>query len=139
MPQSTGRFLGPISLLLGILAKVIPTGSWEPLISSIWNFLKVLPTHPYHTLLHISMYSLGPQGFSPVSVLLLPSYLIMFLLSPPGRSALPPRSLLFLSPVIAFFSLPSGTEASSLGPFSLLSFLSSVDCILVILYFWGRS
>jgi hypothetical protein len=29
-------------------------------------------------------------------------------------------------------------EASSLGPFSLLNFLSSVDCILGILYFfWG--
>ena len=80
----------------------------------------------------ISINSVGPQGFSPVSVLLLPSYLIMFLLSPPGRSALPPRSLLFLSPVIAFFSLPSGTEASSLGPFSLLTFLSSVDYILNI-------
>jgi hypothetical protein len=37
--------------------------------------------------------------------------------------------------VIAFFSLPSGTEASSLGPFSLLNFLSSVECILGILYF----
>jgi hypothetical protein len=37
--------------------------------------------------------------------------------------------------VVAFFSLPNGTEASSLGPFSLLTFLSSVDCILWILYF----
>jgi hypothetical protein len=41
--------------------------------------------------------------------------------------------------VIAFFSLPSGTEVSSLGHFSLLSFLSSVDCILVILHVqWNR-
>ena len=44
---------------------------------------------------------------------------------------------LSLPPVIAFFSLPSGIEASSLGPFGLLTFLSSVDCILGILYFFG--
>jgi hypothetical protein len=37
--------------------------------------------------------------------------------------------------VPVFFSLPSGTEASLLGHFSLLSFLNSVDCILGILYF----
>jgi hypothetical protein len=39
--------------------------------------------------------------------------------------------------VIALFSLPSGTEASSLGHFSLLNFLSSVDCILGIIYVLG--
>ena len=33
-------------------------------------------------------------------------------------------------------SLSSGTEASSLRPFSLLTYLSSVDCILGILYFF---
>ena len=38
-----------------------------------------------------------------------------------------------LPPVIIFFSLSSGIEASSLGPFCLLTFLSSVDCILGIL------
>ena len=37
--------------------------------------------------------------------------------------------------VIAFFSLPSGIGASSLGPFSLSTFLRSVDYILGILYF----
>jgi hypothetical protein len=40
--------------------------------------------------------------------------------------------------VVAFFSLPSGTEAASLGHLSLLSFLSSVDYILDILYFFFR-
>jgi hypothetical protein len=44
-------------------------------------------------------------------------------------SQIPPSPL-----VIAFFSLPSGTEASSLGHFSLLSLLNSLDCILCILY-----
>jgi hypothetical protein len=38
--------------------------------------------------------------------------------------------------VTTFFSLPSGTEVSSLGPFSLLSFLNSVNNILGILYFF---
>jgi hypothetical protein len=50
-------------------------------------------------------------------------------LSLPGPS-LPPCLL------IAFFSLPSGTETSSLGHFSLLTFLSFVDYILGILYFF---
>jgi hypothetical protein len=36
--------------------------------------------------------------------------------------------------VIAFFSVPSGTEPSSLGHFSLLSLLNSVNSILYILY-----
>jgi hypothetical protein len=39
--------------------------------------------------------------------------------------------------LIVFFSLPSGTEASSLEHFNLLTFLSSVDCILGILYFFS--
>ena len=50
------------------------------------------------------------------------------------------RLLLFpsLSPflVIAFFYVPSGTEESSLGPFILMTILSSVDCILGIVYFF---
>jgi hypothetical protein len=37
-------------------------------------------------------------------------------------------------PAIAFFSLSSGIKASSLGPFSLLTFLSSVDCRLFLGY-----
>ena len=39
-------------------------------------------------------------------------------------------------PVIAVFFLPGRTEASSLGPFYLLAFLSSVDHILGILYYF---
>ena len=37
--------------------------------------------------------------------------------------------------MIAFFSLQSGIEASLLGPFGLLTILSSVDWIFGILYF----
>jgi hypothetical protein len=53
------------------------------------------------------------------------------LLSHPLSLSLPPSPL-----VIAFFSLPSGTEVSLLGHFSLLSFFSSVYCIFWILYFY---
>jgi hypothetical protein len=75
--------------------------------------------------------SAGPQAFSPFS-------------SPNTRSDSPlPHipSLLSLSDsfsplVIALFSFPSGFEASSLGSLSLLTFLSSVDCIFCILYFF---
>ena len=42
-----------------------------------------------------------------------------------------------LPPVIAVFSLPSGTEAFSLEPFCLV-FFSTVECILGILYFVGQ-
>jgi hypothetical protein len=36
-----------------------------------------------------------------------------------------------------FFSLPSGIDTSSLEPYGLLTFLSSVECILGILFFFG--
>jgi hypothetical protein len=47
-----------------------------------------------------------------------------------------PRSLPLYPRVIAFFSLLNGTETSSFGHFSLLNFLSSVNSILGILYFF---
>jgi hypothetical protein len=67
--------------------------------------------------------------------LLVPQYLIMFAPSSalPTPLSHPVPSLFLLS---AFFSLPSGIETSSLGPFDLLTSLSSVDCILGILYFF---
>ena len=56
-------------------------------------------------------------------------------LIPPTPTPLSLPDLLISRPLVtAFFSLLSGTEASSLGPFSLLTFLSSVDCILGIIY-----
>jgi hypothetical protein len=53
---------------------------------------------------------------------------------PSSLSTFPPKSLPPFPLMIAFFSLPSGTETSSLGHFSLLSLLNSVDCILCTLY-----
>jgi hypothetical protein len=38
--------------------------------------------------------------------------------------------------MIAFFSLESGTTVSSIGPFIPLTCLSSMNCILGILYFF---
>jgi hypothetical protein len=79
--------------------------------------------------LHVSILSADPQGpFPPpntqsCSPLHIPT---------PFSSHVSPSHL-----VVDFFSLPSGTEASSLGPFSSLSFLSSVDCILGIWHFFG--
>jgi hypothetical protein len=73
----------------------------------------------------------GLQSFS------LTRYLIMFPSSPlcpfpiQVLPSLPPH------PGIAFFSLPSEIEVSLLGCFCLLTFVSSVDCILGIPYvFW---
>ena len=59
----------------------------------------------------------------PIMFLPLPTH-------PPPSFTFPPRSLPPAPFVIEFFSTPMG-----LGHFSLLNFLSSVDCILVTLYF----
>jgi hypothetical protein len=67
-----------------------------------------------------------------VSVLFLHKKQDQVLLSPTTPSChpfFPPRSFP-PSLVITFFPLPSGTETSSLEHFSLLTFLSSVYCIL---------
>ena len=71
-----------------------------------------------------------PSGLQYVS----PTQCLMrFPSSPPYPLSHTGSSLLPL--VIAFFSIPSGIEASSLGLFGLLNFLSSLDCILCILHF----
>jgi hypothetical protein len=105
---------------------------------SLWCILGVCvgcPPTSYFLRLPVYIHSAGPQLFSPF-------------LSPNSRSGspLPPTvpqpcplslSSCSLPPhlwLIAFFSLPSGNEASSLGHFSLLSLLNSVDCVLCILY-----
>jgi hypothetical protein len=81
--------------------------------------------------LTVSIHSAGPQGFIPVSPTK-PDHVPLF----PSLSPFPPRSLPH-SVTHDYFLLPSKrTEASSLGPFILLTFLSSTDCILVILYYF---
>ena len=52
---------------------------------------------------------------------------------PSPLSTFPLRSQSSSLLVIAYFTHPSGTEAFSLGPFFLLTFLSSLDCTLGIL------
>ena len=101
----------------------------------LWCILGVLPTSlfPEVACLHSFCWPSGLQSFS------LTQYQIRFLSNPtvshpnPHLHSLPSSSLPPFLLVIAFFSLPSGTEASSLGHFSLLSLLNSVDCILCTL------
>jgi hypothetical protein len=62
-------------------------------------------------------------------------YLKMSLFSPPYPFSHPDHSFP-LPTMIVFFSLSSEFEAPSFGLFSWLSFLSSVYCILAILYFF---
>jgi hypothetical protein len=128
---------GFLSLLLDISSKV-PIHSLCVLgvsnLRGLWCIPGGSPKPPYFLRLPVSILSAGPQVFSPFlspnirsgsnapfSPVYFPSQV------PPSLPpSLPPSPF-----VIAFFSLPSGTEASSLGHFSLLTFLSSVNCISV--------
>jgi hypothetical protein len=121
--------ISSLSLLLAILSKVPLFESWDCLTSQVSGaFWRVLPTS-YLEMLPVSILSAGFQGFNPF-----PSLLIRFSSLPLPLYTFLPRSLSPFPLVIAFFSLQSGTEESSLGPFSLLTFLSSVEYILSILY-----
>jgi hypothetical protein len=124
------RSTSPLSLPLGISSNVPPFESGGSLTSQdSGTFWRVPPTS-YLLSLPVSNLSAGPHGFSPFpppntrSGSPLPTHFRP--LSPFLLKLLPPSTL-----VIAFFSLPSRIEVSSLGPF-----LSSVDCILGILYFF---
>ena len=64
----------------------------------------------------------------------LTQYLIMFPSSPPCPLSHPRLSPPSLLPVFC----PSGIEVSSLGPFSWLTFLSFINCILGVLYSFFR-
>jgi hypothetical protein len=130
--------ISSLSLLLNISSNVPPFESRESLTSQVsgtfWRLtlpnllspkVACFPSFCWHSVL---------QSFS------LTQYQIRFHSPPPFP---PPRPLSLTCPslppsplMIAFFSLPSGTEASSLGHFSLLTFMSSVDYILNILYFF---
>ena len=133
-PAGGGLYKFPLPT--GDSFNVPPFESWESLTSQVSGaFWKVPPTS-YLLRLPVSILSAGPQGFSPFSSPNTRSGSRLPLTSPPF-STCPPRSLHSRLPpplVIAFFFLPSGTDASSIGHFSLLSFLSSVDSILGILY-----
>ena len=123
--------LSSLSLLSSISSTVPHFESRESFTSQISGAYWRAPPTSYLWRLPVSILSAGPQVFSPF-------------LSPNIRSGsnAPFSPVYFpsqVSPsplVIAFLSFSSGTEASSLGHFSLLIFLSSVDCILYILYFF---
>ena len=66
------------------------------------------------------------------SVLVFLQYLIMFL-----YSLTPPLPLSDLPSDLCSHVPPSGIEASSLRPFGLITFLSTVDCVLGILCLFG--
>ena len=131
--------ISSLSLLLGVWSKVPPFESLESLTSWVSGaFGGVSPNLLFSevTCLHSFCWPSGLQSFFPHPIPNKVSLSPPPLPSSPTTSSFTPR---FLPPsplVIAFFSLPSGTEWSSPGHFSLLSFLISVDCILGILYFF---
>jgi hypothetical protein len=108
-------------------SKVPPYESWESLTSQVFDAFLGVPMPP------VSWGYLF-KGFSPFP---LPNtWSGSPTLPPPPPASFPPRSFPPSRLMIAFFSLPSKTEASSLGYFSLLTFLSSVEYISDILYFF---
>jgi hypothetical protein len=124
--------ISSLSLLSGISSKVPLFESWESFTSQVSGAFWRVPLTSYFLRLPVYILSAGPQGFFSHFTSLstrkgrpLPSTLPTL---PPNPSTFPARYTPPSTPVIAFFSLP--------GHFSLLSVLSSVDCILGILY-WG--
>ena len=94
----------------------------------LWYILEGSPTS-YLLRLPVFILFVDPQDFNSVLTPSNTRSCSPLLLHIPFLTHAPPS---LPHPVIAFFSLPSGIEASSLGSFSLLTFLSSVDCILGI-------
>jgi hypothetical protein len=126
-------------LLLGISSMVPPYESWDSLTSQVSGAFCVVAPTTYFLMLPVYILSAGPQGFSNFSS---PNTRTGSPL-PPSNAHIPvhspsqvPLTIPSSQLVIASFSLLSGTEASSLGHFNLLSLLNSVDCILYILYFF---
>jgi hypothetical protein len=130
--------ISSLSLLLGISFKAPPFESWESFTFQVSGAHWRVPPTSYLPRLPVSTLSSGHQGFSlfPLSNTRLDSF-------PPHStlslhlSTFTPRSLPSYPLVIDFFSLPSGTEASLLGHFSLWTFLTSVDYILGIVSFFS--
>jgi hypothetical protein len=121
-----------LSLLTGISFMVPPFDSWESLTSQVSGTFWRVPPISYLLILPIYILSAGLQDFRPFPS---PNTQVpLYAPFPPSRSTFTPRSLPHSPLVIAFFSLSSGTEVSSLGHFSFFTFLSSMDCILGILY-----
>ena len=121
--QVSTRSLSP---LYGISTKVLPFESGESLTSHISLTFWYVPPTCYPPMLPVLL-SLRPSVLFPHPI---PDYVPLF----PTPSPLSLPGLFSSCLVIAFFFLPSGTEG--LGHFSLLIFLTFVDCILGILFFF---
>ena len=121
--------------IVGHLSKVPLFDSWESLTSQVSAaFWRIPPQSPisWGCLFPFFLLTLRASVLFPHPI---PDQVPLFPPLLPTPSTFPPRSLPPSPLVIAFFSLPSGTEASWLGPFSLLSLLNSVitsiHCFLV--------
>jgi hypothetical protein len=110
-----------LSLMLGFSSKVPPFESGESLTSQVTGAFWSILLFPKVVCFYSLYWPSGLQTFS-LTYYTLPHSCPLSL-----PKSLPPSPL-----VIAFFS---GTEASSLGHFSLLTFFSFVDCILVFCIF----
>jgi hypothetical protein len=125
-----------LSLLSGISSKVPPYQSCESLTSQVSGVFWRVPQTSYLLSLPASILSDGPQGFSPFPSPSSTSGFPLPYFFPPALFTFSPRPLSPSQLVIAFFSLPRRIAAFLLGFFSLLTFLTLVDCILGILYFF---
>jgi hypothetical protein len=121
-----------ISPLLGVLAKVIPIKSWEPLTSQVSGIFRgsPCPPNPWSYIFLLILLPLWAPFLSPP----MPD---PTLLSPTTTTTFPPGCLPPTASLDYFVPLLSGIKASSLGPSFLLNFLWSVCCIMTILYFFG--
>ena len=117
---SVGHFISDVSLWVLRFSHL--SGSW---------YILEGPSTSHLMRLYISIHSAGPWGFTTGSP---QQYLIIFPLSPA-----PSLPIFHLVPSVflpsGFFSIASSIKASSLWPYSLLTFLSSVNCTLGMLYF----
>jgi hypothetical protein len=95
------------------------------------------PPTSYFLRLPAYILSAGPQGFSPFQSPCTGSDSPLHLRPLPHHpSTFSPRSLPPFPLVIDFFSHLNGVEVSSLGYLTLLTFLSSAEYIMDILYFF---
>jgi hypothetical protein len=121
--------ISSLSLPLGISSKVPPFESRDSLTSQVSGTFWRVRITSYFQRLPVSILSPGPQVFSPFPISNTNSGSSLSSHFSHTLSTLPPRSLPPSPLVLAFFSLPSWTEASLLGNLTLLIFFSSVDCI----------
>ena len=129
--------ISSLSLLSGISSTVPPFESWQSLTSQFSGaFWKISPTS-YLLRLSVFILSAGLRASFLLPRSIPDQVPLSFTLHPLDTNTFPPRCFPFFPPsplVVAFFSLPSGTEASSLGHFSLLASVSFFKYLMFLLY-----